>query len=482
MKYSKEQFFETLWSRMAQQGDFPTLQFCIDNLVSTLGSDANIGTLASSVLADFALSQRVLRLANSAMYASFGGEVTTVSRAIAVLGVDTVGHLALGLQLLDNFRGAAATRPQAADALKHAILAGEFARMLSSSQGIHQGEEAVVCTLMHHLSQLLLVFYFPTEWETIQAKAGSKRAELTVACEEVLGVSLEEIANEAALKWRLPDLITRTMFQKSLDPEQVAASHTNWLGAMAEVSAQAASVMAEGGGKEEVRALLLSHAQALGLQESVVDAAALRAEDLKAELGGMTSQSGAERLAQPGKPKDLPVRLKTALAETRAVAVSLPNSELVPLVVETTMQAMNFTNCFIMLLNPQEKRFTARVGFGPGVTEKLPLLMFEEGFVPDVFHFAANAWNPTCVVDTFSKEMANRIPRWYRDAFPDTKSLVLAPVFLKSRPVALVCGDWGTTGCGADPLKEEDLTALKTLVAEIGMGFHRSQSAAAATA
>lgn len=482
MTSSKEQFFQTLWSRMSQQGDFPTLQFSIDNLVSTLDSDANINALASGVLADFALAQRVLRLANSAMYASFGGDVTTVSRAIMVLGVDTVSHLALGLQLLDNFRGAAATRPQAADALKRAILAGEFARMLSSSQGIHQGEEAVVCTLMHHLSQLLVVFYFPDQWEVIRAKAGSTHAALTVACEAVLGVSLEDIASAAALKWRLPELIAQTMSEKSLDPEQVASSHASWLGAMAEVSSQAASVMAAGGGQEEVRALLLEHSQALGLQESVVDAAAVRAESLKDDLGGMASSASEPRAELPGKPVDLLVRLKSALSTTRGFAPTLPVSDLVPLVVETTMQAMNFTNCFVMVLDSQAKRFVARVGFGPGIGEKLAGLVFDEAFVPDVFHFAANAWNPTCVVDTFSKESVNRIPRWYRDAFPHTKSLVIAPVFHNGRPVALVCGDWGATGCSASALNDDERTALKALVAEIGVGFRRNQAAAPATA
>ncbi|MGI4776569.1 MAG: HDOD domain-containing protein [Janthinobacterium lividum] len=482
MTSSKEQFFQTLWSRMSRQGDFPTLQFSIDNLVSTLGSDANINALASGVLADFALSQRVLRLANSAMYASFGGDVTTVSRAIMVLGVDTVSHLALGLQLLDNFRGAAASRPQASDALKRAILAGEFARMLSSSQGIHQGEEAVVCTLMHHLSELLVVFYFPDQWEIIQAQAGSTHAALTIACEAVLGVSLEDIASAAALKWRLPELITQTMAEKSLDPEQVVSSRTSWLGAMAEVSSQAASVMAAGGGQEEVRSLLLEHAQTLGLEESVVDAAAIRAESLKDDLGGMASNVSAPRAALPGKPVDLLVRLKSALSATRGFAPLLPVSDLVPLVVETTMQAMNFTNCFVMVLDSQAKRFVARAGFGPGIGEKLSGLVFDEAFVPDVFHFAANAWNPTCVADTFSKETVNRIPRWYREAFPHTMSLVIAPVFHNGRPVALVCGDWGTIGCNASALNDDERTAMKALVAEIGIGFRRNQVAAPAAA
>jgi hypothetical protein len=42
-----------------------------------------------------------------------------------------------------------------------------------------------------------------------------------------------------------------------------------------------------------------------------------------------------------------------------------------------------------------------------------------------------------------------------------------------------VCGDWGTTGCGPGALSDDDRSALKALVAEIGVGFRRSQATAA---
>jgi HD-like signal output (HDOD) protein len=152
---SKSDFFETLWARMAQQGDFPTLQYCVDNIFKTLNADLTVGEMATSVLSDFSLSQKVIRLANSAMYRSFGGEVTTVSRAILVLGVEAISHLTLGIQLLDYFHGVAPNRPQATRALQRALVAGEITRALSQARGINEGEEAVVCTLMHHMSRLL---------------------------------------------------------------------------------------------------------------------------------------------------------------------------------------------------------------------------------------------------------------------------------------------------------------------------------------
>ena len=47
------------------------------------------------VLSDPALTQRVLRLANSAMYSVFGRKINTVSKAVMVLGIESIGHLAM---------------------------------------------------------------------------------------------------------------------------------------------------------------------------------------------------------------------------------------------------------------------------------------------------------------------------------------------------------------------------------------------------
>ncbi|MDF3838572.1 HDOD domain-containing protein [Cupriavidus basilensis] len=468
-------FFDVLWSRMAQRGDFPTLQFSIDNIFKTLTSDISVGEMAAGVLSDFSLSQKIIRLANSAMYRSFGGEVTTVSRAILVLGVDAISHLTLGVQLLDYFTGVAANRPQASKELKQALIAGEFTRALSCAQGVGQAEEAVVCTLMHHMSRLLLVFYFPEEWERIQALYDGDPARESEACQQVLGVTLEEIAAAAAIKWRLPALIAKSMARKRLDADVALETHADWLGAIAEVSSLAAALLSRGEPEDVVQALLLSHAEKLGLHTATVDAAIVQAQVLNASMTHAESEDPAEASPQQksGKPKDALPRLRQSLLEIQREGRELPVSELAPLALESAMRALNFSHCFLMLLNPEAKRFGARIGFGDGMREKLEALSCEEGFVPDIFHFAAIAAKPLLFEDSFDKEVAHRVPRWYREQMTDARSILLAPVKMRNRCVAIICGDWGQTVC-TDGLSESELEAVNLLAQEISLSFLRS--------
>ncbi len=473
-----KQFFDALWNRMAQQGDFPTLQFCIDNVFKTLSSDISVGEMAAAVLSDFSLSQKVIRLANSAMYRSFGGEVTTVSRAILVLGVDAISHLTLGVQLLDYFSGVAINRPQASHELKQALIAGELTRSLSNAQGIGQAEEAVVCTLMHHMSRLLLIFYFPEEWEQIRALCEGDAMQESEACQRVLDVTLEDIAQAAAIKWRLPAVIANSMLRKRFDADSVLESHADWLSAIADVSARAAAMLASDAPEAAVQALLLTHAEALGLQTAAVEGAVKQALALNVSMAHAespdTDHAGdANPPRNAGKPKDALKRLQQSLLEVQREGSGLPVSELAPLVLESAMRALNFSHCFLMLLNPMAKRFGARVGFGEGMREKMEALSFEEGFVPDIFHFAAIAHKPLLFEDSFDKELAHRVPRWYREQMPDARSILVAPVMIKNRCVAMICGDWGTTVC-AGGLSDDEMESFDLLTREISSSFLRS--------
>jgi len=100
------QLDETLAQLMAkagEKGDLPGFSQSARSILNALSSDAeNDAELVQTILTDAGLTQRVLRLANSAMYNVFGGKVTSVTRSVQVLGVQTVAHLALGLKVMES--------------------------------------------------------------------------------------------------------------------------------------------------------------------------------------------------------------------------------------------------------------------------------------------------------------------------------------------------------------------------------------------
>src|SRR5579862_6203372 len=204
MARTKAELLDKLWSRMSERGDFPMLSQALRTTVSAMSDDdLDFTALVQVVLSDFGLTQKVLRLANSAMYMAFGGNITTVTRALMVLGMDAVGHLVVGLKLVDHFHQSAPRRIDAKLELNRTLLSGAVARQLTEHKDLRSAEEAVVCTLMRQIGKLLVVFYLDAEWDQIRRHIDDGTLEAD-ACVLVLGVTFDEIGAEAAVRWRLP--------------------------------------------------------------------------------------------------------------------------------------------------------------------------------------------------------------------------------------------------------------------------------------
>ncbi|WP_191629137.1 HDOD domain-containing protein [Pandoraea terrae] len=449
MSMTKEGTLELLWQRMSEKGDFPSLQRSVSSIVSAMQSeDTSTADLASSVLSDFALTQKVIRLANSAMYAPFGCNVTTVSRAIMILGVDTIGHLALSLKLLEGFGEVASHRQDMARELARASLAGAFARDITAKTGIRDGEEAVVCTLLHHVARMLVAYCFPEEWQQIQQLASNEGISDSDACERVLAISFPELAEAAAHKWGLPDGIARSMRPaEPADPDE-PLSHADWLCTVANLSNEMVGELTSGADPDRIAALAASYADRLALDATEVVAIG---EDMVRDTSHqefLSISTGAPSTLLPpaGKPLDSVRRLATGLTEVRAATPGADADSLLNLTLEAIMQSLGFANCAAFLRNTHEKAFEARYGIGCDIQPVLGL-SFPAAFEPDVFHLALTNGRAIFIENAHEPRIATRIPRWHRQHFGHVKSFFLLPVQQRNQPVALLYGDWGHVPC-----------------------------------
>ena len=89
--------------RSTRTFEIPSIPLVLIKIIQTLDDDTSSAKeLEELILHDPALSARILRLANSAFY-SFRTEVKTISHAIALLGMNLVTSLAIGINIFDTF-------------------------------------------------------------------------------------------------------------------------------------------------------------------------------------------------------------------------------------------------------------------------------------------------------------------------------------------------------------------------------------------
>ncbi|WP_063548747.1 HDOD domain-containing protein [Burkholderia territorii] len=488
---------DKLWARMNERGDFPLLSESLRATMAAMkNDDLDFTALVRVVLSDFALTQKVLRLANSAMYMAFGGNITTVTRALMVLGMDTVGHLVVGLKLVDHFHHSTPRRIDAKLELNRALLSGCVARKLTEHAELRGGEEAVVCTLMRQVGKLLVVCYLDSEWDRIRRRAAELNGDEAAACVDVLGVGFDEIGLEAAASWRLPDVIRAGMADgdggstrgASIDEDDIdvdrqrprdacaddSPDRVRWLRAVSRCSTDVAGALAMPAGPQR-DAHIAVLAQHYG-QELDIDADALveiadrlareeASDTVMREIVELRANADAIARAQP-EPEAC---LEAGLADLRALPSEHVLTPVLALASESLLAGLAFTRT-VMFVRREDGAFAARLGFGPDVDAALERLAFDERFEPDVFHLAITNSVGIFIEQAQDPKMLKRLPAWYLDALPDTRAFVLLPVRVGTKTVGLLYGDWA----GAQPARkitQQEMSVLNELARELGRFF-----------
>ncbi|CAH2917245.1 MAG: Predicted signal transduction protein [uncultured Paraburkholderia sp.] len=471
----KAAVLDRLWTRMSERGDFPMLSQSLRTTMAAMNNDdLDLTGLVEVVLSDFALTQKVLRLANSAMYMAFGGNITTVSRALMVLGMDAVGHLVVGLKIVDHFHHSAPRRIDAKLELNRTLLSGCVARKLTERGDLRAGEEAVVCTLMRQIGKLLVVFYLDAEWDQIRRHIESGTLEAD-ACVLVLGVTFDEIGEEAAVRWRLPDMIRSGMGE--FDPQDTEQPRqVQWLRAITNYSTAVADVLTQQNvpdfeREERIAELAQEYSRALNTDPEVLLEMSVA---LAREEGGDGVMREIVELRANADAIAREARIAAGVEDLR----NLPdNSSLAPalgMASETVLAALGFART-VVFVKHSNGTFRARLGLGPKIDAALPKLTFGSAFEPDVFHLAIANSVGIFIENARDPKMVARLPEWFRRSFDDARAFVLLPVVDETeQTVALLYGDWSHT---QEPrrISQKEMSVLNELARESGRFFGLGQ-------
>ncbi|MDB5756821.1 MAG: hypothetical protein JWM30_110 [Burkholderia sp.] len=455
---------EMLWKQIKEQGHLPGFSNVVDQIVGAMQSeDEREFSMTRTVLSDPALTHRVLRLANSAMYAMFG-EINTVSRAVMVLGTESIGHLALGLKLVDSLATVSSTSAGVRTEMEKAVLAGHIARQVTAQASTRDAEEAVVCSLLHGLGRMVVVFYLPQYFEAITQMV-EEGVDEAVAAVKVLGMTMVDIGRLIARRWGLP----RDLIESLHDVTPQAGEpldHAGWLAALSTMSSTCARAICEQDAGEEALAMIVEgYADMLGMESGTVLEAVGAAREAAREDPVLT-RAAAVAVASTAAPVDA-VRadatpaLVRGVADMRKVAASITTSQLMTMALETIYQNLKLTRAVAFLRNRKEGKYVAGMCFGADVQPLASRLVFSDAYQPDVFHAALANDKMVCVKDASDPAFRAKLPRWWKDTFPAVRSFIVLPLMANRHPVGFIYGDWDDAAPVA--LAQSEIQALNEL-------------------
>ena len=456
--------------------------------------------LAYFVLSDVALTQRILRLSNTIRYRTISGTaVTTVSRAIALLGFDNVKTTALAMLLvdtLDNGAHAGSVRVELEASLCASLVGREMAK-LSFYQG---AEEAAIGALFKNLGPLLVASHEHARYREINQLTAAGQHTPAQASQMILGCSYDTLSAAVLAEWKIPDVIVRAQATLPPGPLKVAASRPEWMRQVASFSLEVARLLGKSGdpaGLPEARALLARYGAAFELDAPALERLfANVAEGMQGLMESMNLQplpkeapdSGEglpdvlmlatldageidEGTHPSGKPKNARELLLAGVQDVtqlRANGKARVN-DVILAVLETLYQALGFRFATVCLKDARAGQYRARVSFGAEQAR------IQAGFVfpapapaagtRDLFLLAMENDADLMISDAASPKIRELLPSWHRALLPDAKSFIVLPLVVGKAQLGFFYADRSSTAPeGVPPDETAMIRALKRQV------------------
>ncbi|NKN34347.1 HDOD domain-containing protein [Marichromatium bheemlicum] len=186
---------------------------------------APAAALAQVIMQDPSLTTRILKLANSVYYnpagASSGYTLTTVNRAVVVLGFNAVSNMCLAATLVDDtIEGA--TRERVARELARAIHAAMQARSIATAREDKAPEEVFIAALLHRVGELAFWCFGGEQAEALDQFYRQQPATLPERGQErILGFRLNQLSGQLARVWHLNDLVREAIATPSMLDERI---------------------------------------------------------------------------------------------------------------------------------------------------------------------------------------------------------------------------------------------------------------------
>ena len=507
---------EFLLRRMRHKTDFPALSASVVRIQKVASSDTeSLRSLSDEVMHDVALTNKLLRMVNTAHFSNrVGGGVSTVSRAVALVGFAGIRNMALSVLLLEHM-GDRAHATQLREEFLRALMAGTMAGELAPLAG--EGEDAYLAAMFQNLGRLLTEFYFPEEALQIRQALGGVEAALLLqsparreaAARQVLGISFEELGVGVARAWGLPESLQKALRTPDGDVPTRAFDRTparsvermRWLGRSANALTDA---MLQSDGESQTRALQAAaelYAPVLGLSSrDLVQAAASARTRLRqlSQTMGIQIEVGvpARRLLEPTPDAETLLLVADGAAATPvlpgagqaepAVAApapgaatallsaafkqlepavrnrSIPLAELLGQVLTAFQQAIGFRAVMFCLRDGASGCLLGRLAQGKGAESLRAAARIrpDAASMHDLFAVLCAKGADLLVADAAAPAIAARLPAWFRSSAPGS-SFLLLPLVHRQTAIGLIYAD--KDAAGSVVLAPSELSLLRQL-------------------
>jgi HD-like signal output (HDOD) protein len=506
---------ERLLQKISESADLPALGSSVSRVVQMASSDDKaVRNLANFILSDVALTQKILRMSNTVAYrTSSGMPVTTVSKAIFLLGFDTVKTSALAMLLVEGLSKQHANSIR--NELSYALRASVFGRELARRSQYPDAEEAAIASLFKNIGRLLVASHDHQLYTEITRLVEGGKHTPVQASMELLGCSFESLADGVLREWNIPEPIVQALGAPPVGVLKPARNKQEWMAQVAAFSAMAAAQLLRTRGPEfdvAMKAILTRFGVALNFDQPKLDqlfgSVAQEMRDLAASTAlPLDSGEGNAALADSqeveasaflpdpanpelpnellldmgsdakppevterhasGKPVNSRDLLLAGVQDTTQMLVSgrCKVNDLMLLVLETLCNSMGFRFAAVCLKDMNSQYFRARITMGENHAARQAGFAFPVTATRDLFYLAMDNNADLMISDASVPKIRDLLPAWHRKLLPDTRSFILLPLVVQQKPVGLFYAD--RMRPAPEGVQPDETALIKTLKGQV---------------
>lgn len=218
--------------------DLPALPAAVAKILAEIENpNVSAAQLEKLIATDQALASRVLRVVNSAYY-GLSGQVSSLSQAIVILGIQQIRNLVLSVGAISNLHPRTQRQRETMQQFwQHSFGTAAATESILRFKGAPQKdiETAFVGGLLHDIGRLFLFVNFTEIYDDLIRYSTDKCIPVEEAEMAFMGLTHCEVGAEMASHWKLPSSITSLIahhegpFTVDDDPMILAVHLGDWL-------------------------------------------------------------------------------------------------------------------------------------------------------------------------------------------------------------------------------------------------------------
>jgi HD-like signal output (HDOD) protein len=463
------------WAEMLRNEELPIFSNTAQKINLAL-NDRHKGAmeLASIILQDPNLTAKLLKVGNTPYYNPSRQKISTVSRAIVILGVQLIRELTLACSFFESILSPA-NKERANKEIAQAIHAAVQARELAILAGDQSPEEVFVAALLHNVGEVAFWCCSNPHAAEIHARMARSGLEGDAAEKSVLGFSLSDLGKKLSKSWHLGGLIEDAIIHPESTAQRIQAVC---------MGSQICHALKQGIDSDEMAACLQKLQKAYSKSpdefKAKIKANTLVAIDIARQFGAhdaskfiATEQEfSVAETHEDARPDKKLIQFQILQEITSHISGVIDLNALFEMVLEGVHRGVEMDRTLFMLLGPDKKALNEKISLGwqkPEGNEKI-----------HIFNNDANG-------NLLFHALADHEGEWmkpYQDEALYTAQIQLHlgcyecfvfPILVEGKSIGLIYCDRGLSG---QALTMEDFSAVKhfTKQAQIGLTLYRMKS------